>query len=193
MNLAKFNPWNWFKHEDEPHHRSMSLPIEQRGSNTAVASDPFSSFLELHRQMDNLFDNAFRSFGLQNFSQWQGSNAPPVSGLGLAFKPNTDVAEDDHQYHISVDVPGMKESDLSIELNDHVLTIRGEKETKVENDDRRFYRVERHYGSFQRTLALPEDAVIDDISAQLNDGVLTLSVPRKSLPGKAARRITIES
>ena len=80
-----------------------------------------------------------------------------------------------------------------MEINGDVLTIKGQKEEYSENKEKQFYRMERHFGSFQRTLTLPGDAEKDEINASLKDGVLTLNIPRNQSKDKDIKRIAISS
>ena len=109
------------------------------------------------------------------------------------YRPQVDVSGDEKQYEITLDVPGLSEGDLAIEVKGDVLTVRGEKEEKHEQKDKQFYRVERSYGSFLRTLSLPGDANADDILARLKDGVLTLTIPRNPSEQADVKRISISS
>jgi HSP20 family protein len=193
MKLDKLNPWNWFKHEDNVESVGSSIPVKKQDATPQTYGSPVDSFLQLHREMDRLFDDAFRNFGMPSLSRRLEDTFKPLSDLNAGFKPSTDVSGDDKQYEITLDLPGMKEEDVTIELKDRVLTIKGEKESEVEKDDKKFYRVERHYGSFQRTLALPDDAAAEDITASMKDGVLTLSLPRVALPNQDVKRISITS
>ena len=90
-------------------------------------------------------------------------------------------------------MPGLTEDDLSIEVKGDMLVITGEKEEKNEQTDKQFYRVERSYGVFQRTLSLPADTMSEDIHAQLKDGVLTLAIPRSRADQAGVKRIAISS
>lgn len=94
-------------------------------------------------------------------------------------------------YQITLQVPGMEVENLSIEVQGDSLLVRGEKHESKENKDKEFYRVERSYGTFQRTLALPNDANVDEIKANLIDGVLILTIPRKQVESKKVKRIAI--
>ena len=87
----------------------------------------------------------------------------------------------------------MKQSDLSLELKDDILVIQGKKETHNENKDKHYYRVEHSYGSFQRTLSLPDDAIADEIKANLDNGVLKLQIPRREGVATDVKRIAIGS
>ena len=87
----------------------------------------------------------------------------------------------------------MSESDLTIEVKNDVLTIGGHKEDKTEKRDKHYYRVERSSGSFQRTLSLPDDANAEEISADLKNGVLKLSIPRREAAREDVKKISISS
>ncbi|MGH8550331.1 MAG: Hsp20/alpha crystallin family protein [Methylococcales bacterium] len=108
-----------------------------------------------------------------------------------SFRPNLNVSSDDKSYQITLETPGMLESDLSIEVSGDVLIIHGQKQEEKEDKDRHFYRIERSYGSFQRTLAQPEDSASEAITAKLKDGVLELTIPRKTVPKRQVKKITI--
>ena len=193
MKLEKLNPWNWFKHEDEAGSAAAPVPVKKGETLPVAGGHPLDSFVQLHRDMDRLFDEAFRSFGLSGPGRFSHEAFMPALDINQGFKPSTDVSGDEKQYEISVDLPGMKEGDVSIELKDRILTIKGETETKTDSDDKKYYRVERYYGSFQRTLALPEDAAADDIHATMKDGLLKITVPRVAMNESDVKRISIAS
>ena len=192
MKLEKLNPWNWFKHEEDTA-LAASVPVRKGENLTVSSASPLDSFVQLHRDMDRLFDETFRSFGMPGLGRFGNDNFMPLRDVSQSFKPSTDVSGNEEQYEISVDLPGMKEGDVSIELKDRILTIKGEKETKTDNDDKKYYRVERYYGAFQRTLALPEDAAADDIQATLKDGLLKITVPRIPQTETDVKHISISS
>lgn len=187
MNLEKLKPWNWFKHEDEHSSNASSIPVTRQQANHLPAQSTGSqSLLDFHREVDRLFDNVFANVGLPSLRSGL-SLGTPLSASRL-YQPQLDIAGDNQHYEIVLDVPGLSESDLSIDISGDVLTIRGQKEESHEKKDKQFYRVERHYGSFQRTLSLPDDADVGGIQANLKEGVLTLTVPRtESLPNNSKR------
>ena len=88
-----------------------------------------------------------------------------------------DVAETDKQIEITVELPGLEEKDVQINLSDNTLTIRGEKAER-EQKDKDYHLVERSYGSFSRTLELPAGVNADDIKATISKGVLNVTVPK---------------
>ena len=102
------------------------------------------------------------------------------------------IGATDKEYSITVEVPGVNEEDVKVEISDNTMSIHGEKKQEKEKKDKNFYKVERSYGSFQRVLSLPEDADHDDIKATFNKGVLTIKVPRKALPKSDVKQIKIK-
>ena len=109
------------------------------------------------------------------------------------YRAKLDVAGNDKEYEVSIDLPGLSQNDVHIDLNGNVLTVRGQKEEINETKDKHYYRVERSVGAFQRTLSLPEDANARDISASMKDGVLAIRIPRQATHEEDVRRISISS
>jgi HSP20 family protein len=192
MNLEKLNPWNWFKHEENGTGKGSQIPVSRNEVEKLPQSDP-GSLLSLHRDMDRWFDDAFKSFGMPSLASDLQSRAMPGISLSNIYRPQIDVSGDSNCYEINLDVPGLTESDLSLEVKDDVLTIKGQKEERSEDKDKHYYRVERSYGSFQRTLALPDDAIGDEIKANLEKGVLRLEIPRRETANQEVKRISINS
>jgi HSP20 family protein len=104
-----------------------------------------------------------------------------------------DLSATDKEYTIAVEIPGVDEKDVKLEIENDTLTIRGEKKQEKEEKDKNFYRLERSYGSFQRVLSLPEDADQNGVKATFGKGILTISVPRKTMPQSDVRKIQIKS
>ncbi len=169
MDIKKLNPWNWFHHEEE---QARNVQV-QHG-----VPQLYGPLSQLHRDIDRMFGSIFPGVGL-------GRMIEVDDGL---LRPNVDVASTDKEYSITVEVPGVDEKDVRLELtNDGQLIVRGEKRQEKEHKDRHYHRIERSYGSFQRTLSLPEDANRDQINATFSNGVLTITCPRKAVsqsPGK---------
>jgi HSP20 family protein len=100
------------------------------------------------------------------------------SAGGGAFLPPLDVSESDAQYTLSLELPGTRKEDLQVEVGDGRLTIRGEKRSEREEKGERSRRLERCYGSFLRSFALPADADAERLEASFREGVLELVIPR---------------
>lgn len=181
MELSKFNPWNWFKHE-EPSAASQSIPLkmEDYASQAPMAT---GSMWQLHREMDRLFDEAFRGFGLPSRLTSQLSTAQTTS-----FRPKLNVASDDKQYTISLEAPGLAQQDIKLELNGRTLLIQGEKRFEKEDKDKHYYCIERCYGQFQRVLDVPDDVELTKITAKMDNGVLNINLPRTAQPHQNGQR-----
>jgi HSP20 family protein len=89
-----------------------------------------------------------------------------------------DISEDDKEYLIKAEVPEMKKEEIKINVHDDVLAISGERKYEKEEKGKKYHRVERAYGSFVRTFALPEDADGSKVSAEYKDGVLKVHLPK---------------
>ena len=165
INIKKLNPWNWLRHEGG---KAANVPVRRESS--AMLSDPFWN---MHREVDRLFDSVFSQLG-----GWPASFDVRNPGAG-PMKPNLDIKETKKDYQIAVEIPGVEEKDVELELSNGLLTIKGEKKHEEKQEDDNYYCVERTYGSFSRSLALPSDAEEGGIEATFRNGVLTITVPRK--------------
>jgi len=192
MNLEKLKPWNWFKHEENDTGKGSQIPVSRSEVENRPQADT-GSLMSLQRDMDRWFDDAFKSFGMPSLASNLQSRTMPGISLANIYRPQIDVSGDSNCYEIKLDVPGLTESDLSLEVKDDVLTIKGQKEERSEDKDKHYYRVERSYGSFQRTLALPDDAIGDEIKANLDKGVLRLEIPRRETANEEVKRISINT
>ncbi|MBS9404339.1 Hsp20/alpha crystallin family protein [Halomonas sp. TRM85114] len=178
MNLQKFSPWNWFKSEanDAP---SSASPVEQpRGAE-------LSPMLGMHQELDRWMGNVMRQFGMPS----------PEGRLGdmpALLRPQLDIAESDREYVITIEVPGVDEKDVKLNLDGKQLIIEGEKRQENKTEEDRYQRIERSYGSFRRVLDLPADAKAEDIKASFANGVLTVNVPRSGEVTSSRREIPIQ-
>jgi HSP20 family protein len=101
-----------------------------------------------------------------------------------------DIRETASDYIVSVDLPGVKQEDTDIEITEDHLVIHGKRSSIKQTDGERYHRVERTFGDFRRTLRLPQDVNRDKISAEYEDGVLTVHLP-KATQAPTARKIEI--
>ena len=92
--------------------------------------------------------------------------------------PEMDLVETDDHYLLKADLPGMKQSDVSIEWGDGTLTISGERKAEYERKEKGFFRLERSFGKFSRSLSLPEGVDPGKIQAAFHDGVLEVTIPK---------------
>lgn len=107
-------------------------------------------------------------------------------GASLMRAPETDVVETEREIRVVAEMPGLKRDNIEIDVENNVLTIRGEKrEERTEGQEGRWHLAERRYGTFSRSFVLPRDVDSDSIQATFEDGVLTVVVPKSE---KARRR-----
>lgn len=91
-----------------------------------------------------------------------------------------DISDTDKEYIIEADLPGVKEEDLDISVSkDGLLTVKGKRENKKEQKERNYYRMERSYGSFERTIALPDNCDSNKVDASFQNGILSVKIPKK--------------
>ena len=124
----------------------------------------------IFNRMDNIIDGFLNTY---NDSVWS---------------PRYDVSEDDKEYVISMDVPGIEKKDINIESQDQMLTISGKRDLK--NNQSYYNSID--YGEFNKNFNLPEDANDKNIAAQLNSGVLEITIPRKTRIKTKAKKIAIK-
>ena len=94
------------------------------------------------------------------------------------WAPSVDVSETDDTFEVRAELPGVAKDDLHVSVKDNLLTLSGEKRQEEVDDTQNYRRVERRYGSFQRSFTLPPEVATDNIKAEYTDGVLTLSIPK---------------
>ncbi len=191
IDLKKWVPWNWFKKEQDSGQAEANLPVSKTQTPTPLPPASLDPLLQLHREVDRLFEDMFRGFGLS----WPRLALPalPSDWQGM-LRPALDIEETDKQYRITLEVPGVDEKDIQLTLEDDVLWIRGEKRQEQEHKDAHYHCVERRYGSFQRALNLPEDADQEAIKASFKNGVLTISIGKRAQAvAERGRRIPINA
>lgn len=133
-------------------------------------------------------DDFFRSFS-PFFSRWP---MPGGEDGRHEWMPAVDIRESEKEYVVSAELPGLKREDVRVRLEDNVLTVEGERRMEKESQGERVHRIERHYGSFLRRFALPEDADAKGIRAVVRDGVLTVRVPKREVKRPKPLEITVQ-
>ena len=162
------------------------IPWRRPRTESALARREESHALpELHRRMNNLFDDFFADF--------ERSALGPVFehgwSHGLAGLPRMDVEETEKEIVVTADLPGLEEKDVQVTVDEEALTIRGERKEDREEKRKDYHLVERSFGSFHRTLPLPAGVDREKVKAALKKGVLTVTLPK--LPEARGDRKTI--
>ncbi len=129
----------------------------------------------------------------RELTDWFGELDSNLSGCGVVgrgFAPAVDLYEEDDAFIARAELPGIDKKDLDISIKDGVLTVKGEKKGRAEEQkEGKYYRRETWAGSFERRIALPERVDAEKVSAEMKDGVLTIRVPK--LPEAKPQKIDI--
>ncbi len=126
--------------------------------------DPFREFSTLRSEMERVFDSMLGRYPRER-----------VEGL---WAPLVDVEETKDNIIARIELPGMKKEDIKVTLMNNMLTISGERKHEAEEKGKTYYRIERAYGRFQRTIELPTDVMSDKAKATYKDGILELVIPK---------------
>lgn len=156
----------------------------------AFGGSPFSMLRRMREDMDRLFDSfgSWRSLVPTEFGQ---AGLPDNAGEGAwgLWTPHVDVREHDGKLIIAADLPGVRKDEVNVEITPDAVTIQGERRRESTSDERGYYRSERSYGRFYRTIALPEGAEAETASATFHDGVLQIEL---QLPRQQAKARKLE-
>ena len=137
---------------------------------TVVRYEPWGLLNRLRRELDQSFEN---------------------TAGDASWAPAVDIHEEDKQFVVRADLPGVKPADIEVTADKGVLTLRGERQIEQRDVDGHYSRVERVSGKFVRTFTLPENVQTDAIKAQFKDGVLELTIPKIAKP--EPRRIEVQA
>lgn len=142
----------------------------EKSESRVAAWRPFEEF----EPWPALFEGRFPRFMDEMFREWPWA----ARGRARGFLPAMDVSDDEKQYAISVELPGVKREDVHVELQEGTITIRGEKSSEREEKKEQRRYTERSYGSFSRSFRLPADADAERLDASFKNGVLTITIPK---------------
>ena len=145
--------------------------------------NPFSSLQnEINRVFDDFFNNGFSESSLLPSSWTDDQLATPA----------VDIVENEKSFKVEAELPGMDQDDVEVTINDNYLTVKGEKKESKEDKDDNYVRRERYYGSYQRTISLPETANTDKAKATFKKGVLQVEIPKKEEAIKPSKKLEIK-
>lgn len=163
------------------------IPMSRNGKNQPSSifdEDGRNAFLSLHRNVNRIFDDVFRSYdrSLSSFGAFPGLN----NGW-----PNVEVSETDSDIKVTAEIAGLDEKDVEVLLKDGVLTLKGEKRSETEDEDKQFS--ERFYGRFERRIPLGTDIDEDKVEASFKNGLLSVVLPKSEKAVSQVKRIEIKS
>lgn len=120
----------------------------------------------------------------------------PFRGFGAKvadwLAPASDASADDGAYHITMELPGVEEKDIDVAINAGVVSVKGQKSSEREEKGDTWFFSERQYGAFSRSFRMPEDAEGDKVEAHLKDGVLTITVPKRTKVAPEETKVKIK-
>ncbi len=122
----------------------------------------------LQDEMNKMFDRFFRGGDFPDFGMESGSWIPPI-----------DLSETGDKVTVKTEIPGIDPKEIDISIQDNTLIIKGEKKAEKEEKDKNYYRMERRYGSFSRSISLPASVDVNKITAECKNGVLEINLQKK--------------
>ncbi len=142
--------------------------------------DPFRELSEIHERMNQLFD--------ETFLPARGAEAAPAAAM---WSPAVDIYESGEDIVVKAEIPGVDRDDVAVEVKDGILTVRGERKFEKEEKEENYHRIERSYGTFVRSFALPSSVDAGNVQAVLKDGVLEVKLPKKEQAKARKVNVTI--
>lgn len=141
--------------------------------------DPFRNLMRMQEEINRLFDITMgRPFGER--------------GIEGEWAPAVDVYEDANNIFVKAELPGLTDKDVDVNIVDNTLVIRGERKKEEEKKERNYYRIERSYGAFQRSIPLPNAVEPEKIKASFKGGVLEIEMPKKEEAKPKQIKVTSE-
>lgn len=145
---------------------------------TVTVWNPFRELDEVQNRLGGFF-GGFPRFGNGN------------GGLKSAqWSPEVDITEDEKEYLVKTDLPEMKKEDVKVTIENGILSISGERKSEKEEKGKKYHRIERSYGSFERTFAMPDDADASKMKAEFKNGVLRVHMPKN--PAAQPKKIDVK-
>ena len=146
------------------------------------APGPFRMLERFADEMDRMFDD----FGLG-----RGWGRPSLLSGGASWSPQVEMSQQNNELIVRVDLPGMNRNDIKVDVTEGAITIQGERKSEHQEERGGVYRSERSYGSFYRTIPVPEGTMTDQAKATFKDGVLEISMPAPPEQVTRGRRLEI--
>jgi HSP20 family protein len=150
--------------------------------NIEIRRENENPFAMMQREMNRIFDSFNRNWGLSAFPDFTGS-----------FMPRLDVTEDLSAFTVTAELPGMSEKEIDLSISGDTLTIRGEKKEGKEDKNKNYYYSERSYGTFMRTIPLPQQIETNKVSASFKKGVLTITLPKTTAAVESTKKIEVKT
>lgn len=132
-----------------------------------VRWDPFRDIITLRERMDKMFEDSLARFRM-----------PEEATMPTFWSPSVDIYETDENIVLKAELPGVDKKDVSVEVKDNTLILKGERKREKEVKEENYHRVERSFGTFMRSFSLPVTVKQDQVKAKFKDGVLEVTLPK---------------
>ena len=168
----------------------QQVDIKKTPAPREAVPDVWRSFRQEMDQLFDRFDGGFRlpmMRRLFDFEPLWRDEGP--AGIGM---PAVDVAEDDKEFRITAELPGLDEKNIEVSLTGDRLLLKGEKHQEKEETKKNYHLSERSYGSFQRTFTLPDGVDVDQVAATFAKGVLTITLPKTAAAQQQQKKIEVK-
>jgi len=181
-----FQGRDWDSDVDVYHLPVHSQQQQQRlkGDEAKTDSSDSQAGSQLQNQQQQQLARRDRDDSLTPFGRGWGS----LTNFGLNM-PSMDVVETENEFRLQADIPGMRQEDVKLSIDNNMLTLSGERKMEKRDDRDNYHRVERSFGSFRRQLMLPKNVDLNNISANHDNGVLTVTMPK--IPAPAPKSIKV--
>ncbi len=150
------------------------------GTGSARGRTPFAT---LRDEIDRLFEE-FDS-GMFRLPAYRGMRRE------TAAAPSTDFVEAEDAYRVTAEIPGLEPEDVDVRLGDNLLTIRGEKSEETVKDEEQYHLRERRFGAFRRDFSLPRGVDLDNVTASVSNGILTVELPKTAEAKQKERKVEV--
>jgi HSP20 family protein len=170
-----------------------NTPVEVKKTAPAATNAP-DAWRSLRTEMDRMFDRFAGGWGMPSLRRM--FDAEPALRYESTFtgpSPAVDITEDDGNYKVTAELPGMTEKEIEVVVSGDMLTLKGEKKEEKEQKEQNFYLSERSYGSFQRSFYVPEGVDRNKIAADFSKGVLTISMPKTAKAVEQQKKIEVKA
>lgn len=176
--IAFMGGYLW-RHQKSPSDSKEAYPAYPVYARQAVAATP-PARLAMRSVFDEDWDPFREMEDMRRLMAGMMSSRMPQTGLtDASYRPDIDIKETASTYVLKLDLPGLDKDKIDVKVRDGYLTISGQREAEAKHEDEGFYRMERSFGSFTRSFPLPGDADAEAMKAQTQDGVLTITIPKK--------------
>jgi len=172
----------------------LNVQTEPKAADPATPPQPWRPFDSLRREVDRLFQD-FEHGSWRSPLRGSLFDSPPLWRRQMTWgaAPAVDILEKDGGFEVTVELPGMDEKNIEVNVANGCLTIKGEKQEEKEEKKKDYHLQERHFGSFERRFQVPEGVDASKIEANFRKGVLTVTLPKRAEAKKAEQKIAIKA